>query len=257
MVLFELLTQQPPYEGESAPAIAVAIATCPPPDARALRPEVPEGLSQAIQRALGKRPDERFADLAAFAETIAPFGGPGARSSAASVRRVLSDAGIAPAPAPAPAPHQVGGLGALSEDAITAPLLETAPGLTSSFRAHGRLLSSPRRARWIGLGAAGALAGALMLWTALPAPSAQPAAAGLGPVLVAAAAAVPRPTANAPAATATEAAPQASAAPEAPPSRTQPRSTGKPIQRQTPRPTKQPEERDPAEVFGARGPKRN
>ena len=92
MILFELLTGRPPYEGSAASALFVVIATAPPPSARTLRPDVPPALDAAILRALAKRPEKRFGSLAGFAEAIAPFGGPGAPAMVANVRRVLGQA---------------------------------------------------------------------------------------------------------------------------------------------------------------------
>jgi eukaryotic-like serine/threonine-protein kinase len=92
MILFEMLTGRPPYEGTAASALFVVIATANPPSARAMRPDVPGALNQAILRALAKQPDKRFASLAGFAQAIAPFGGPGAAAVAENVRRVLGGA---------------------------------------------------------------------------------------------------------------------------------------------------------------------
>jgi serine/threonine protein kinase len=79
MILFELITGQPPYDGPSLTSLTIAIATEPPPKARALRPEVPAALDEAIQRALAKKPAERFPDLLAFARAIGAFAGERAR----------------------------------------------------------------------------------------------------------------------------------------------------------------------------------
>ena len=89
MILYEMLTSEPPYKGEILTAVLVAVATHPPPRASALRPEVPADLDAAIVRALAKESRNRFADIGAFAAAIAPFGGPGASRAAAAVQRTL------------------------------------------------------------------------------------------------------------------------------------------------------------------------
>jgi eukaryotic-like serine/threonine-protein kinase len=96
-ILYALLTDSPPFYAETLTALSVIIATHPAPSAREKRPEVPAGLDAAIQKALAKRADDRFRDVADFANAIAPFGGPLSGRSAAATSRVL---GSVPAPAP-------------------------------------------------------------------------------------------------------------------------------------------------------------
>jgi len=127
MVLYELLAGDPPYCAETITQLIVVIATQPPPRVRALRPDVPAPLEEAIVRALAKRRTDRFADLAGFAEAIAPFGGPEARSRAEAIRRALAPGGAAPMPRasePSRPSH------APTEDAITMPLVARAPAQT-------------------------------------------------------------------------------------------------------------------------------
>jgi eukaryotic-like serine/threonine-protein kinase len=72
VILYELLAGEPPFGG-SATAAAVAIATDPIPPLSLKRPDVPAGLEAAIERALSKEPQDRFADVASFAAALAPF----------------------------------------------------------------------------------------------------------------------------------------------------------------------------------------
>jgi hypothetical protein len=89
-VLHELLTGRPPFVAPDVTQLAVAIATQPPPHAREARPEVPRALDAALQRALGKRPRDRFPDLVGFAEAVAPFGGERAHAALQRVRAALA-----------------------------------------------------------------------------------------------------------------------------------------------------------------------
>ncbi|MDI1437039.1 serine/threonine-protein kinase [Polyangium sorediatum] len=89
MILYEMLAGAPPYAAESITQLIVVIATQPPPRVREKRPEVAARLEEAILRALAKRPHERFADLGAFSEAIAPFGGPEARTRATRIGQAL------------------------------------------------------------------------------------------------------------------------------------------------------------------------
>jgi serine/threonine-protein kinase len=86
-ILYTLLAGRPPWTAPTVTALSVLIATHPPPSLRGLRPDVPSRLEQVLARALAKQPGDRFADLAAFAYALVPFGSVGAQ---ASVRRISS-----------------------------------------------------------------------------------------------------------------------------------------------------------------------
>lgn len=88
--LFELLTKRPAFWDTLPSALTVKIVTTPPPSARGYRPEIPEGLDEAILRALAKQPQGRFATIADFAAAIAPFGTKRAHDAALRARTVLS-----------------------------------------------------------------------------------------------------------------------------------------------------------------------
>jgi serine/threonine-protein kinase len=90
MILFELITGRPAFDAANVSHLVVLIATAPPPRIRDVRSDVPSKLEQALLRALAKRPAERFADLADFADAIAPFGGPEAKQMAKHVRAALT-----------------------------------------------------------------------------------------------------------------------------------------------------------------------
>ncbi|UQA55566.1 serine/threonine-protein kinase [Polyangium aurulentum] len=124
MVLYELLAGEPPYVAETITQLIVVIATQPPPRVRALRPDVPAPLEEAIVRALAKRRTDRFADLAGLAWAIAPFGGPEAQSRAEAIRRALAPGG------PVPTPRASEPSYAPTVDAITVPLVARGPAQT-------------------------------------------------------------------------------------------------------------------------------
>ncbi|MCC6551714.1 MAG: serine/threonine protein kinase [Polyangiaceae bacterium] len=246
MVLFELLTERPPYIAESATALTVAIATQPPPSARALRPEVPEPLDAAIRRALGKWPDERFPDLAGFAAALAPFGGAQGQAAAAAIRGIL---GGPPAPATPSAPEiNRSSVGTPSEQALTAPLAETSSPFTSSMRLHGLRDRARARARLLVAAAAGIGAAALLVVALVPSSRAEPLASGIGAALPPILAKLPRPPAASPDATA---APAVAPAPTAAPTSTaRARSTGAPAPAGA---TRKPKDPRPEDVFSDRG----
>jgi serine/threonine protein kinase/Flp pilus assembly protein TadD len=69
-VLFEMLSGQPPFSGSSPRATMARHAIEPAPSIRSLRPTVPLAIEQALQRALAKAPEERFATMAEFYEAL-------------------------------------------------------------------------------------------------------------------------------------------------------------------------------------------
>lgn len=60
ILLFEMLTAQPPFAGGSLAAISAAQQTQPAPDVRSLRPEVSAGLAATVAHALATKPADRF-----------------------------------------------------------------------------------------------------------------------------------------------------------------------------------------------------
>jgi len=74
VILYELLAGRPPFLGESASAVTVAITVDPPAPLRAVRPEVPAELEAVILRALEKKPQLRFPSVDELARALEPFG---------------------------------------------------------------------------------------------------------------------------------------------------------------------------------------
>ena len=69
-VTYEMLTGNPPFERGSFGATLAAKLSQPPPEPRALRPEVPEFLNTAVHRGLATAPEDRFESAAAFADVL-------------------------------------------------------------------------------------------------------------------------------------------------------------------------------------------
>jgi eukaryotic-like serine/threonine-protein kinase len=66
VVLFEMLTGRPPFDGDSAVAIALKHVSEAPPSPREFRPEVPPQLEAVVLKALAKEPQQRYADADSF-----------------------------------------------------------------------------------------------------------------------------------------------------------------------------------------------
>jgi serine/threonine protein kinase len=129
VVLHELIAGSRPFGGESAAAVGARIASAPPRRLREIVSDAPEELETVILACLEKDPERRIANLALFAEALAPFADDahqvsverivrvtGAQSAAAvgpmtsrrSARASSSPAGAAGAAAPAaPLPRAI------------------------------------------------------------------------------------------------------------------------------------------------------
>ncbi len=69
-VLYEMLAGDPPFAGRNPRAVVARILAEPPVPLTRVRPSVPRHVSAAVDRALAKVPDDRFATAAEFAEAL-------------------------------------------------------------------------------------------------------------------------------------------------------------------------------------------
>jgi serine/threonine protein kinase len=91
VILFELLTGQLPFEGETAIAICAQVAADPPIPLRLLMPELSVELEEIILRCLEKEPERRYDDVAELSAALAPHGSDAGRASAERVRKSVAD----------------------------------------------------------------------------------------------------------------------------------------------------------------------
>ncbi len=70
VVLYELLTGQKPFQGESDYATIYKISAANPVPLRVIRPSLPAALDVVLARALAKSPTERFANWSDFADAL-------------------------------------------------------------------------------------------------------------------------------------------------------------------------------------------
>jgi serine/threonine-protein kinase len=214
-VLYELLTDHPPFWADNLPALSAAIASDEPVPPAEHRPDIPLGLQTLILRCLRKDPATRPQSVAELALAIAPFTTEVAR---ARVEHIVTVSKIDPKAHPARSQEPA----VVRVDPTRDPLLDTSTGWgTTQFRRRPRL--------WRLAGAALAVVAAGGgLWAlaarsgnersaASPAPSAAPSVAavpGAAPSVATATSQEPgaQPSASAPAAR-----PSASAASSAKP----------------------------------------
>jgi serine/threonine-protein kinase len=92
IVLFEALTGQRPWEGDSAAGVAIARLSGPTPDPRTARPSLSPELADIDRHALALEPGERWSSAASFADALdswlstgqAPTGPAGAAAAGAA-----------------------------------------------------------------------------------------------------------------------------------------------------------------------------
>jgi serine/threonine-protein kinase len=89
IVLYEMLAGEPPFTGPTAQVVLAKRFTGEVPGIRRLRPAVPEGVEQAVLRALAVTPADRFQSAAELSRALATAAGSwetGARSPASTSR---------------------------------------------------------------------------------------------------------------------------------------------------------------------------
>ena len=71
IMLYECLTGQVPYEGDTSVAIMLKHITAPVPPLRQVRPDLSPALEQVVNKALAKKPDDRYQTAAELWEALA------------------------------------------------------------------------------------------------------------------------------------------------------------------------------------------
>ena len=92
IIVYELLSGDMPFTGESLIHLGFLVREQPTPDIRHKRPDVPEGLRALIERCLAKERNDRLPDVGAFAALIAPFTSADASQQVTKIKRVLARA---------------------------------------------------------------------------------------------------------------------------------------------------------------------
>jgi len=95
VVLYEILSQKLPFEGQTMPELVFTVVEKPHPPLRSIRADIPEGLAAVVDRCLEKRQSQRFPDVATLARALLPFGGPRSEQSVERIEHVLGVAGAA------------------------------------------------------------------------------------------------------------------------------------------------------------------
>jgi eukaryotic-like serine/threonine-protein kinase len=88
-MLYEMLTGEPPYTGESIPQLCAALLHDDPIPLRQHRPEIPEGLEQAVLRCLMKDRNHRFPTVFELGRALLPYAHADSRIHVERAERVL------------------------------------------------------------------------------------------------------------------------------------------------------------------------
>ncbi|NPA26179.1 MAG: protein kinase [Chloroflexi bacterium] len=106
-VLYEMLTGQPPYTGDSIAEVIQGHLMADVPDPRELRPEIPPALSEVVRRGLAKDPEERYASALALKTALEALLPELEARFAAVLERTLVEAPRGAVPSDASAPPEV------------------------------------------------------------------------------------------------------------------------------------------------------
>ena len=93
-ILFELLTGRVPFQADTITQLCAMILQQRAEPLRNLRPDAPEGLQAVIACCLEKDRNQRYANIADFANSLAPFAPRRARLSIERVSRVVKASGL-------------------------------------------------------------------------------------------------------------------------------------------------------------------
>ncbi|MCK6589223.1 MAG: serine/threonine protein kinase [Polyangiaceae bacterium] len=109
-ILFELLTNSPPFVGDNLPELQGRVLSGTPQKLRALRPEAPAGLEAVIEKCLQKERANRYANVAELAAALVPYGPMRCRVSAARIAKMIEASGqVVSMRAPPAFPDEGGG----------------------------------------------------------------------------------------------------------------------------------------------------
>jgi tRNA A-37 threonylcarbamoyl transferase component Bud32 len=110
VILYRLLTNVAPFDGETLGAVFAAIIEETPAPVSSHRPEIPPELDAVVKKCLARNRDERYQDCGELATALVPFASPDGVQSVDRVCRSLgrtsrrTAAAMIPTPAPMPVP---------------------------------------------------------------------------------------------------------------------------------------------------------
>jgi serine/threonine-protein kinase len=144
-VLYELLSNQPPFDADTVPAICAKIVADEPEPLCAQRPDISPDLEAVVARCMRKCPDDRYPDIGALADALLPFASPDRAAQVERIRRIVDGASSLPSAsaswngrdslADTVSSTRGAALGTLSSDAVAVTIDERAPATSWQRRA--------------------------------------------------------------------------------------------------------------------------
>jgi serine/threonine-protein kinase len=89
VILHELVTGRPPFDGETAPELCALVLTAPPSKLLESLPTAPPSLEAVIEKCLEKNASNRYADVGQLANALAPLAVGSAKLSVDRIGRIL------------------------------------------------------------------------------------------------------------------------------------------------------------------------
>ena len=102
VVAYQMLAGETPFKATNTPAMLMKHVSEPPPPLRGRRPDVPSGMVYAIERALAKRPEDRWRSAAEFRDAIMDRSAHRAHPQVTDAEARGAQARVVPVPPPAP-----------------------------------------------------------------------------------------------------------------------------------------------------------
>jgi serine/threonine-protein kinase len=102
VVAYQMLAGETPFKATNTPAMLMKHVSDPPPPLRGRRPDIPSGMVYAIERALAKRPDDRWRSAAEFRDAIMDRSAHRAHPQVTDAEPHAAPARAVPVPPPAP-----------------------------------------------------------------------------------------------------------------------------------------------------------
>ena len=174
LILYELLSGRPPFEGESIPEVCLSVMGSDPLPMSRFRADVPPALEAVLLKCLTKQREGRYETMGALARALEPFAAASSRvhaeraSVAIKTARSERPAGMDEDEAPLSSLRSAAG----SKPQLGGILVRRAPESVPSWSA-GR--ARPRtRTKWIAIGAAACVGAIAIAILVARAPSARP-----------------------------------------------------------------------------------
>ena len=179
VIMYEMITGQPPYTGDSIPALCASLLSDVPVSMQTLRADVPLELEDVIMHCLTKDRTQRFGTVSELARALAPFGSVSSQLHVDRASRVLGVTDVSPYSAPLRASADASG----ATRAVPGQRLTPVRGTVDSWgRTDAPITGSTenksksRALLFVGLGAAGAALLSVALLLGMRQPNTPPSA---------------------------------------------------------------------------------